>query len=144
MRANFIALDSRVDCGASISWKLLNAFRLLILVCTTALVSGCLTGLPIEWYCIPNAIPECSAIQKCPTRAQTSVHSQQAYSGNCALAPIKCMRRTFTQLKLFTPPEYRSTVGSLKNQFHQDRTGRNNQRLKHDATLISNAAPLAN
>jgi len=47
MRANFIALDSRVDGGASISWKLLNTFRLLILVCMTALVSACLTGLPI-------------------------------------------------------------------------------------------------
>jgi len=48
MRANFIALDSRVDGGASISWKLLNTLRLLILVCTTALVSGCLTELPVE------------------------------------------------------------------------------------------------
>ena len=47
MRAKSIALDSRVDGSASISWKLLNTFRLLILVCTTALVSGCLTGLPI-------------------------------------------------------------------------------------------------
>jgi len=47
MCVNFIALDSRVDCGTSISWKLLNTFRLLILVCMTALVSGCLTGLPI-------------------------------------------------------------------------------------------------
>jgi len=48
MQANFIMLDSRVDGDARISWKLLNTFRLLILVCTTALVSGCLTGLPIE------------------------------------------------------------------------------------------------
>jgi len=48
MRANFIALDSRVDGGANISEKLLNTFRLLTLVCTTALVSGCLTGLPIN------------------------------------------------------------------------------------------------
>jgi len=48
MRTNFIALDSRVDGGASIIWKLLNTFRLLIFVCTTALVSGCLIGLPIE------------------------------------------------------------------------------------------------
>ena len=31
MRANFIALDSRADGGASISWKLLNTFRLLTL-----------------------------------------------------------------------------------------------------------------
>jgi len=50
MRANFIALDSRVDGGASISWKLLNTFRLLILVCTAALLKWLpyLTGLPIE------------------------------------------------------------------------------------------------
>jgi len=47
MRANFTTLESRVDGCPSISWKLLNTFRLLILVCTTALVSGCLTGLPI-------------------------------------------------------------------------------------------------
>jgi len=44
MQANFIALDSRVDGGASISWKLVNTFRLLILVGMTALVSVCLTG----------------------------------------------------------------------------------------------------
>ena len=48
MRANFIALDSRVDGGTSISWKLLNTFRLLTLVCMTALISGCLTGFQIE------------------------------------------------------------------------------------------------
>jgi len=50
MRANFIVLGSRVDSGASISWKLLNTFRLLILVLsvqTIALVGGCFTGLPI-------------------------------------------------------------------------------------------------
>jgi len=44
MRVNFIALDSRVDGGVSISWVLLNTFRLLILVCMTTLVSVCLTG----------------------------------------------------------------------------------------------------
>ena len=108
MQVNFTALDSRVDGGASISWKLLNTFRLLILVCTTALVSGCLIGLPVKWYCIPNAIPECSAIRKCSTHTQTSIHWQQAHSGNCALAPKKCMHRTFTQ-KLLTPSEYRFT-----------------------------------
>jgi len=48
MRANFIALDSRVDSDTSISWKLLNTFRLLLLVCSTALVSVCVTGLRIE------------------------------------------------------------------------------------------------
>jgi len=30
MRVNFIVLDSRVDGGASISWKLLSAFRIQI------------------------------------------------------------------------------------------------------------------
>jgi len=41
MQVNFIVLDGRVDVGASISWKwkLLNTFRLLILLCTTALVN---------------------------------------------------------------------------------------------------------
>jgi len=29
MRANSIALESRVDGGASISWNILNTFRLL-------------------------------------------------------------------------------------------------------------------
>ena len=93
---HFIALDSRVDGGASISWKLFNIFRLLILVCTTALVSGCLTGCQSEWHCIPNAIPECGVIQKCSTCAQTSVHnSQLAHSSNCALAPKNaCVERS--------------------------------------------------
>ena len=48
-----------------------------------------LPGCQSKWYCIPNAIPECSPIQKCSTRAQTSVHSQQAHAGNCALATKK-------------------------------------------------------
>ena len=48
MRANFIALDRRVDGGSSISLKLLDTFRLLILVCMTALVSVCVTGLSVE------------------------------------------------------------------------------------------------
>jgi len=59
--------------------------------------------------------------------------------------PKKCLRGTFTQQKLLAPSEYRSTVqvGSFKNQFHHHRTGRNNQRLKHDAAITSNDAPLA-
>jgi len=38
-------LESIVDGGASISWKPLNTFRLLILVCLTALVSCCFTAV---------------------------------------------------------------------------------------------------
>jgi len=88
MRTNFTALDSRVDGGVSISWKLVNTFGSLILVCVRLLwLAFALLGYQSKWYCIPNAILECSTIQKCSTRAQTSVHSQQAYSGNCALAP---------------------------------------------------------
>jgi len=77
MRTNFTVLDSRVDGGASIPWKLLNTFRLLMLVCTTALLKWfALLGYQSKWYCIPNAIPDCSAIQKCSysTRAQIRVH----------------------------------------------------------------------
>ena len=61
-----------------------------------------LLGYQLKWYCIPNAILECCAIQKCSTCVQTSVHPQQAHSGNCALAPNKCMCGTFTQQKLLT------------------------------------------
>jgi len=35
-------------------------------------------------------------------------------------------------------------VGSVKNRFRHHRTGRNIQRLKHDATITLNAAPQAN
>ena len=47
-----------------------------------------LLGNKSEWYYILNAIPEYIAIQKCSTRAQTSVH-WQAHSSNCTLAPKK-------------------------------------------------------
>ena len=137
MRANFIALDSRVDGGASISWKLLNTFRMLSVRLLWLVFA--LLGNQSEWYCILNAIPEYSAIQKCSTRAQTSVHSQ-AHSGNCAIAPKK-LHWILTQQKLSTPSEYRSTdwvvaqVGWVKNRFRHHRTGRNDHRLKHDAIL---------
>jgi len=109
MQASFIALDSRVDGGASISWKLLNIVRLLILSARLLWLVVALLGYQSKWYCIPNAVLERSAIQKCSTRAQISIRSQHAHSGNCVLAPKKCMHRTFTQQKLLTPSEYRST-----------------------------------
>jgi len=62
------ALESRVDGDNSISRKFLNTLRLLTLVCTTALVSGCITGF------ILNVNMESSAIQKCSIHSQTSVH----------------------------------------------------------------------
>ena len=69
-----------------------------------------LLGYQSKWYCIPNAIPDCSAIQKYSysTRAHIRVH-WQAHSGNWALAPKKCMHKTLAQQKLLTPSEYRST-----------------------------------
>ena len=36
-------------------------------------------------------------------------HRPPTHCGNCALAPEKCMRRMFTQQKLLTPSEHRST-----------------------------------
>jgi len=50
---------SRVDSCASISWKLLNTFTLLTLVCTTALLVVALLGYQSKWYCIPlrNVVP---------------------------------------------------------------------------------------
>ena len=118
MRANFIALDSRMDGGASISWKLLNT-RLLWLVVASL-------GYQSKWYCIPNAIPECSAIKKCSTRAQTSVH-WQAHSGNCALAPKKMHAQNAHSTKTF------STVWI---SFHRS------DRLKTDFTTTELAATI--
>ena len=70
------------------------------IVCTTALVLVvALLGYQSKRYCIPNAIPECSAIKKWSTRAQTSVH-WQAHSGNCTLAPKKCMHKTIDRVVL--------------------------------------------
>jgi len=51
------------------------------------------------------------------------------------------MHKTLTQQKLSAPSECLSTdrvvlqVGWVKNRFRHHRTGRNNQRLKHDAIL---------
>ena len=99
MRANFTALDSRVDGGASISWKVLNTFRLIILVCTIALVSVALPGYQSKWYCIPNAIPECSAVENAQLAPKPASAHNKLTPINCAPAPKKCMHRTFTQQK---------------------------------------------
>jgi len=59
------------------------------------------------------------------------------------------MHETLTLQRLLTPSKYRSTdwvvlqFGWVKNWFHHHWTCRNNQRFKYDATITSNAAPLA-
>ena len=111
MRVNFIALDSRVDGSASISWKLLNTFRLLILVCTAALVKW----LPY-WVTNQNGIafrmPFWNVV---PLKNAHTVLAPKPVSTD-KLTPVtehsclkKCMHKTLTQQKLLTPSEYRST-----------------------------------
>jgi len=111
MRANFIALDSRVDGAASISWKLLNTFRLLILVCTAALVKW----LP-HWVTNRNGIVfRMSFRNVVPFKnAHTVLAPKPEFTDK--LTPVtehsplkKCMHKTLTQQKLLTPSEYRST-----------------------------------
>jgi len=84
-----------------------------------------------------------NSLQKCSTRAQTSV-PWQAHSCICALTPKKCGHRTFTQQTFNTIWIFVLQVGLVKLRFRHHRTGHNNQRLNHDATITSIAAQLAN
>jgi len=111
MRTNFTVLDSRVDGGASIPWKLLNTFRLLMLVCTTALVKW----LPY-WVTNRNGIAFRMPFQiVVPFKNAHTVLAPKSESTD-KLTPVtehsrlrKCMHETLTQQKLLTPSEYRST-----------------------------------
>jgi len=99
MRANFIALDSRVDGGASISWKLLNTFRLLILVGTAALVGGCLTGLPIEMVLhseCHSGMCHSKMLKLMPKLESTDKLTPVTTNSHLK----KCMNKTLTQQKL--------------------------------------------
>jgi len=106
MRANFIALDSRVDGGAGISWKLLNTFRLLRLVCTAALIKWLHC-----WVTNRNGIAFRNAV---PFKNAHTVLAPKSESTD-KLTPViaharlkKCMHRTLTPQKLAAPSEYRS------------------------------------
>jgi len=111
MQANFIALDSRVDGGASNSWKLLNIFRVLLLVCTAALVKW----LPY-WVTNRNGIAFRMPFRNVvPLKNAHTVLAPKPESTD-KLTPVtvhsrlkKYMHKTLPQQKLLTPSEYHST-----------------------------------